>query len=134
MKQIGQEVKSKKLDKKLAELIKGLETQLLQPDIRKSRSRLIELIGDDFIEIGSSGRKYNKHEVMEVLSRQPKAQIEMKEFEARELSSDAVLVTFLIEKTALETGEKKRSLQSSIWKNNRDRWQVIFHQGTSTQS
>jgi len=41
---------------KSAQLIRGLEEQLLRPEARTSAERLAALLADDFTEIGSSGR------------------------------------------------------------------------------
>lgn len=42
----------------LARHLRELEESLLQPDVRKSE-RLVELLADDFIELGSSGRAHD---------------------------------------------------------------------------
>jgi hypothetical protein len=49
------------------QLIRGFEEQLLQPGIRTSPERLAALLADEFIEIGSSGRVYNKQQTIDLL-------------------------------------------------------------------
>lgn len=44
------------MDRELAELIERLETELLQPEVRRSPDRISELLADDFIEFGISGK------------------------------------------------------------------------------
>jgi hypothetical protein len=46
--------------------LKGLEESLLDPDIRKS-TQLVELLADEFIEFGSSGRVYTRDDLIAVL-------------------------------------------------------------------
>ena len=46
--------------------LKGLEESLLDPDIRKS-TQLVELLADEFIEFGSSGRVYTRDDLVAVL-------------------------------------------------------------------
>ena len=50
----------------LAAELKGLEEELLVPTVRKS-PRLEELLADEFIEFGSSGRIYTKNDLVAVL-------------------------------------------------------------------
>lgn len=40
--------------------LRELEERLLQTDVRKSPEELDQLLADDFVEIGSSGRLFNK--------------------------------------------------------------------------
>jgi len=118
----------------IAELIKALEIELLQPEVRKSKDRLNELIADEFIEIGESGKQYNKQDILDALPKQSGIRFSPKDFKATEISSNVVLATFHLEKEITESGEKIISLRSSIWKNKSGRWQIVFHQGTPLKS
>jgi hypothetical protein len=51
-------------------VIRGKEISLLKPEIRSSIESLSSLIADDFIEFGSSGRIYNKADVLEELPKE----------------------------------------------------------------
>lgn len=53
--------------------LRELEESLLQPDFRKSRE-LVELLADNFIEFGSTGRVYRKAALVPVLQAYPLAQ------------------------------------------------------------
>lgn len=112
----------------LTERLKLLEKKLLHPDVRKSPRELADLLSDDFVEFGSSGRKYGKQEVITGLMREPVQQMTLADFQARVLSPNVVLVTYRVLKSASE----KFSLRSSIWRLSNDRWQIVFHQGTPT--
>ncbi|MEJ2495601.1 MAG: DUF4440 domain-containing protein [Ignavibacteriaceae bacterium] len=114
----------------IAELIKALEIELLQPEVRKSKDRLNELISDGFIEIGESGKQYNKQDILSALPMQTGLKFSLRDFKATEISSNVVLATFHLEKEITESREKIISLRSSIWKNKNGKWQIVFHQGT----
>lgn len=51
----------------LKEQLRLLEERLLEPKVRKSKKELEVLLADDFIEFGSSGRMYNKQQVIDGL-------------------------------------------------------------------
>ena len=121
------------MDKTLTNLIKTLEVELLQPDVRKSASKLNELLSDDFFEFGSSGDRYTKQDVIRFLAETNEAKFVIRDFKIKELSPDNVLATYIIEKEDLESGKKSWSLRSSIWQNRDGNWQIIFHQGTLTK-
>ncbi|WP_442949931.1 DUF4440 domain-containing protein [Nostoc sp.] len=42
-----------------------MEERLLQPDVRKSAKDIIDLLADEFIEFVSSGRVFNKQQIIE---------------------------------------------------------------------
>ena len=110
--------------------IKNFEIELLQPEIRKSTERLDELIADEFIEIGESGKQYNKQDILSALPMQTGLKFSLSDFKATEISSDVFLATFHLEKEITKSREKIISLRSSIWKNKNGKWQIVFHQGT----
>jgi hypothetical protein len=100
-----------------------LETSLHMTHIRNSPDAVSALLADDFVEFGRSGKVWDKCSIMESMQREKVDQkVTVKEFAARELAPDVVLVTY---KTA-------SALRSSIWKRLGGKWQMIFHQGTGT--
>jgi len=113
----------------------GLEKELLTSETRANANRIAELIRDDFIEYGSSGEIFGKDVVLEAL---PLEKGERKffadNFKARSLSQDLVQVTFDTVVTYVETNTSKSAIRSSLWKLEDGRWQMIFHQGTITNS
>ncbi|WP_375472314.1 DUF4440 domain-containing protein [uncultured Nostoc sp.] len=52
-------------------LLRELEERLLQPDVRKSAKDIMDLLADEFIEFGSSGRVFNKQQIIESLQNEP---------------------------------------------------------------
>ncbi len=121
------------MNEELTDIIKKLEVELLQPEVRKSTTRLNELIADDFLEFGVSGNHYNKKDILESLPTLSAVKYEVFNMEVRELSTDTMLITYNLEKEILESGEKSRSLRSSIWQSRNDNWQMTFHQGTAVK-
>ncbi len=105
--------------------IQQLELSLLTPSVRKSREQLNQLIADDFIEFGSSGRIYNKKDVLESLPGEKSKDYAVEDFTTSELSAHLILATYTV------TSESRRSLRSSIWQFNGHHWQMLFHQGTN---
>lgn len=116
------------VEESLKQHLCSLEEQLLQPGVRKAVKEVNTLLADDFIEFGSSGRIYNKRQVIEGLASEPIVQRTLYDFQAKVLSPEAILVTYRL----LNHDKKKYSLRSSIWKFNAGAWQMLFHQGTES--
>lgn len=116
--------------KNLEKIIFQLENKLQQPDVRKSKIKLKELISDDLIEIGSSGQIYTKKDVLKNLPMSPEIKFIMTDFKIVIFSPSIIQSLFKTEKTNQKTNKKTCSLRSSIWKKNNGKWKMIFHQGT----
>ncbi|MEN6391241.1 MAG: nuclear transport factor 2 family protein, partial [Syntrophomonas sp.] len=58
-----------------------LEEMFLQTDLRKSPQELSELLAHDFIEIGSSGRTYDKQETIAALMTSSLVESRISDFE-----------------------------------------------------
>ena len=112
-------------------LIIDLEKQLLNPELRKSEAKLGQLLSDDFVEFGASGRIIDKNEVLERLPKENPVHYEAFDFHAVQLANDVVQLRFKIRRSN-DDGSISTSLRSSIWKRSADRWQMCFHQGTNT--
>jgi len=104
-----------------------LEKSLLDPINRTNLLILDSLLHDEFVEFGSSGKVYNKQDI---LKRLPHEQHRMLEVEStsittRKFSDDCILLTY-----NLIFDSELHSRRSSIWIKNLDKWQLVFHQGT----
>lgn len=113
-----------------------LETSLLRPEVRASRDALSKLLANDFVEFGSSGRVYDRDQVIDGLvqeSSAPQVERTAYEFSVRWLNEMAVLVTYRVSRR-MPDGEEFQTLRSSIWQLIGDRWQMVFHQGTPAQA
>lgn len=118
------------MNNQLAKLIEQLEIELLQPDVRKSTERINELLADDFFELGMSGKKYTKQDVLKLLPKQEGVKYEGMDFAAKEIVPGVILLIYRALVKNSNTGNKKWTLRSSIWQKHGDNWQMIFHQGT----
>jgi hypothetical protein len=112
----------------LEDHLRLLEERLLQQEVRKSAEELMSLLADDFIEFGSSGNVYNKQQVTEGLLNETSIQITLRDFKMKLLAPNVALATY----RAVKHKEMKMSLRSSIWKLKDGKWQLVFHQGTSS--
>ncbi len=107
-----------------------LEEKLLQPDIRKSVKGLEAIIADDFIELGSSGRTYNKQQMIDVLPTLPLVELNLTDFQVKPLSAGVVLTIYRAAKNSIKNDRTEYSLRSSIWILQEGEWRIVFHQGT----
>jgi hypothetical protein len=113
----------------LAQHLRGLEESLLLPDVRKSET-LVDLLADEFVEFGSSGRIYNKAELVSTLQAEAASTQTASGFTLIELSPEVALLTYRIH---LHAEPPVHTLRSSLWKQIGGRWQMVFHQATVTK-
>jgi len=121
----------------LIEQIKALEESHLSSEVRRSKEKLDKLLADDFREFGSSGRIWNKSEIIEMLvsSRdEPGLQRNISDYVVKILSENVVLATYLCTCYLADGNIKSCSLRSTIWiRNESSDWQMMFHHGTKTE-
>jgi len=110
--------------------IRRLEELLLRPEVRKSTAALRELIADDFVEIGSSGRPFTKREVIVSLREEKPARHTFADFRSVMLSPGTALVNYRTVTERRTPGQAEEALRSSIWVQRGGRWQIVFHEGT----
>ena len=114
----------------LAAQLRRLEEELHTACARTS-ARCSQLLADEFIEFGSSGRIYGKADVIAAWQDEAPAGISVEEFRIEPLAPGVVLVAY----RALRRGRPPvLSLRSSIWRQQGDQWRMLFHQGTSVSS
>ena len=83
-------------DPETVALIRRLEEALLVPEVRKSAAQIAALLADEFVEIGSSGRIYDKDQIIGQLL-QESGEVSPRtasDFTARELADGLILVVF----------------------------------------
>lgn len=120
----------------LLSVLRRLEEEVLTPEVRSSPNKLADLLADDFIEFGRSGRVYDKRQTIEALAGEaggPEAAARTaSHVQANELAEGVVLLTY--RSTRRDAGSATHSLRSSIWAWRDGRWQMVFHQGTPTNT
>jgi hypothetical protein len=115
-------------------MFRKLEERLLRPDVRSSAEELDKLLADESIEFGSSGRVFNKEQIIGALAYEqaegysPARTAE--DVAVRYLATDVALVTYRTVRQNSTTGPELQALRSSIWKRVDRTWRIIFHQGT----
>ncbi|PKM77240.1 MAG: DUF4440 domain-containing protein [Firmicutes bacterium HGW-Firmicutes-15] len=118
------------IQSKLNEQLLLMEEKLLQPEFRKSVKDLTILIADDFIELGSSGRTYNKQQVIAGSPTSPMVQMTLMDFQAKLLAPGVALTIYRVAKHSKQDELLEYSLRSSIWILQEGKWRIMFHQGT----
>jgi hypothetical protein len=106
------------------------ESALLQPEVRRSREALEDLLAEDFQEFGSSGRIYSRADVIEPASTEPQFHYEIGDFSAALLAPGVALAKYRAARYDASGQLESRSLRSSVWVWCDNRWQMLFHQGT----
>jgi len=105
--------------------LRELEEQLLQTAFRHNRQAVSKLLADDFCEFGSSGRVWNKQQILDLLETEESFTYTLDDFRAIELPCDTALVTYRL-KTQRSSEAGRSTLRSSIWVMRDGRWQVLF--------
>ncbi|MGL4438328.1 MAG: DUF4440 domain-containing protein [Bosea sp. (in: a-proteobacteria)] len=105
-----------------------LERSLLDPLVRGDPFALQTLLHRDFLEIGRSGRFYDREEVLTALAAEPlpSDQIDIRETRLLYLGHGCCALVYLA------VGAKGGALtrRTSIWRETTEGWQMMFHQGT----
>lgn len=98
---------------RVADKLRALEEQLLQTDFRRNRKAVSKLLANDFREFGSSGRVWNKQQILDLLETEPVFHATVQDFQAVELVSGVFLVTYtaVVDRAGAETAA---SLRTSI--------------------
>ena len=117
------------VDRRDIEIIRANEQRLLLPEVRRSREELENLLGEDFYEVGSSGRLFDRQTIMETMITESRRELIMKEFQATVLADNVILTTYRILRL-IEDQTTASSRHSSVWKKRGDSWWMIYHQGT----
>jgi hypothetical protein len=109
-------------DRELAAELLRLERALAERDPTGIDGGLADLIADDFLEIGRSGRTWTRATILELLAEPPAGPVPIDEFAISALAEGVVLTTYRTPGTR----------RASVWVRRADRWQIRFHQGTPT--
>jgi len=111
--------------------LRSLEEHLLNPTIRRDSKAVAALLADDFIEVGGSGRVFDKASILEDLKNEPPRPASLlTDFKTRELAPGVILATYKATRRNANGEPTGQSWRSSLWTNIDGRWQITFHQGT----
>lgn len=107
-----------------------LEKNLLDPIFCSDIKNLEGCLAADFIEYGQTGTIYDREMTICILSAAKWRNIEITDFSIRCLAGHIAVAHY----TAVAGGGTEgRSLRTSIWVKEEDRWKLHFHQGTGKQ-
>jgi hypothetical protein len=104
------------------EHIKYLELSLLNPEVRTVPEKLDQILSDDFIEIGQSGRLYNKRDIIDELEKAPPSTAIFFDFDIRALSDVLILATYK------STNATRTVQRYSLWEKTSGDWRILYHE------
>jgi len=116
-----------KLSLIIKELV-ALEPIFHRPEVASTREDFEKIIDKDFIEIGASGKKYFREEVIDTLVKR-RASTNERDWQTKDcncikLCDNTFLLTYI-----LIQGDRI-SYRSTVWRNSENNWRVVYHQGT----
>jgi len=115
----------------LLKRLRKLEVELHQPEVRSNANRLSELLHESFTEIGRSGQRYSRSDILEQLPVENRSgTVWSGQFSVEEIVPDLALLTYISAQIDASGGKSRRTLRSSLWQRTSKGWQVRFHQGT----
>jgi hypothetical protein len=100
-----------------------------RPEWGTARADFERMTAEDFWEVGASGKRYSREQVLDVLEvRHATPQEEGLEafgFHCRRLAEDVYLLTY-----TLRQPEDRWTRRATIWQRSADGWKIVYHQGT----
>ncbi len=123
-------------DPALAEVLAQLisrEPIFHRPEFGTTRADFERMTTNDYWEVGASGRRYSRNQVLDMLEErfqldQSGDVWETSDFCCRKLAQDVYLLTY----TLLQHKQRK-TRRSTIWQQTAEGWKIAYHQGTITQ-
>ena len=118
-------------DDQLLSALRNLEVELHRPECRSNTERLDELLHDSFFEIGRSGRRWSRSDILNELPNENMSyNIVSREFSIHVVTEKTVLLTYQ-SANKREPGELSRfCARTSLWQETPGGWKMRFHQGT----
>ena len=115
----------------LKELIRR-EPIFHRPELGTTRADFENMTVADFWEVGASGRRYSRIDVLDALEKRyasPHTDVwETAGFHCWKLAEDVYLLTY-----TLIQGHKRKTRRSTIWQRSAGDWRIVYHQGTLVQ-
>jgi len=113
-------------DEALAAELHRLESALARrdPALLEGEARtLSDLIADDFLEFGASGRTWTAAETRETLAMEPPRDVPMEDFAVARIAVGVALLTY-------RSRDPRHARRSSVWVRRKGRWVMRFHQAS----
>ena len=112
------------------EAFRVLEERLAMPTADDTMAVLASLLAPEFLEFGSSGRIFDRATVLQALVQGDRPRVVLENFKANVIAQGVILVTY-ISRSVPGARWTPPALRSSLWCRREERWQLVFHQGTS---
>jgi hypothetical protein len=109
--------------------LRELEESLYRPLTRFNTAHMESLLAPEFIEFGTSGRVWTRGQIIRTGRVRIAARLPLPDFAVVSLSEEVALVTYRSEMGVNFVDVANRS---SLWRRGPNGWQLVFHQGTST--
>jgi len=108
------------------DLIMRLERELQTKACRNDRARLLELLAPDFVEVGASGRVWDRSRILQLLASQAgdTDEITVTNLAGRMLAERFALVHW----GSVYKGQSAR--RTSLWRHDEHGWRLVHHQAT----
>ncbi|MER5378112.1 nuclear transport factor 2 family protein [Streptomyces sp. NPDC002553] len=112
------------------EAIRG-ELSLLDPAVRSSKDRYQRLLDPEFVEVGSSGRRYTYDDMMSWLPDHEGSSADGPRYDPSAITG-VVLAPGLVQLTYETHFEGRRARRTSLWRKQDEAtgWRMYYHQGT----
>jgi hypothetical protein len=102
-----------------------LERELQTAECRRDRARVSVLLAEDFIEVGASGRVWDRSSTLELLGAESGDAV----IEVRDLTGRVIGDGFVMAHWDSDRGGR-RARRTSLWRRESAGWQLVHHQGT----
>ncbi len=109
---------------KTLKLIIDLELKLQSSEVRKSINALDELLHDKFSEIGSCALIYSKQDILKRLPHSEFVEMKSSSFLGEYITESVFILKYDLER------ENVKSKRTSLWKFEKNKWELYFHQST----
>ncbi|MGI5354316.1 DUF4440 domain-containing protein [Streptomyces sp. CA-252508] len=108
------------------------ELRLLDPAVRTSRTEAARLLHPDFVEVGASGRRWGRDDLLAALPGMTGGDPGGPRYEVSAMTG-VLLAPDLVHLTYESVVEGRRARRSSLWRRDPDHggaWRLYYHQAT----
>lgn len=101
-----------------------------RPELGTTREKFAAQMHDSFYEIGASGRKYSREQILDTLEARYASPAPFSEHwvirdaECHELAPDTYLLTYEL------TLNQRSARRATLWQRSKNDWKICYHQGT----
>ena len=114
----------------LARDLRTREESHLRYECRSCAESMADLLADEFVEFGNSGRMIDRGSAIDVAAAGAPFHFRIDAFAVHRLAAQVALTTYRLSAWPESESAAKITLRSSVWVYRVGRWQMIFYQGT----